>query len=57
MIDENITKSGFMDDKIIQLKKGDKIIKRKKADWDKNQSVWEFRGYSLVEDKPKKKKS
>ena len=46
-----------MDDKIIQLKKGDKIIKRKKADWDKNQSVWEFRGYSLVEDKPKKKKS
>lgn len=45
-----------MDDKIIELKKGDKIIKRRKVDWEKNQDMWKFRGYSLVEDKPKKKK-
>jgi len=56
VIDNNITTSGFMDDKIIELKKGDKIIKRRKVDWEKNQDMWKFRGYSLVEDKPKKKK-
>ena len=55
MIDENITKSGFMDDKI-ELTNGKKIIKRRKVDWETNQKVWEFRGWSLVEDKPKKKK-
>jgi len=56
MIDKNITKSGFMDDKIVELTNGKKIIKRKHADWEINQKVWEFRGYSLVEDKPKPKK-
>jgi uncharacterized protein YlzI (FlbEa/FlbD family) len=56
MIDENITKSGFMDDKIVELTNGKKTIKRKHADWEINQKVLEFRGYSLVKDKPKKKK-
>ena len=56
MLDENITKSGFMDDTIIELKKGNKIIKRMKIDWEKNQNMWKSRGYNLVEDKPKKKK-
>ena len=32
------------------------LSKEKKVDWEKNQKVWEFRGWSLVEDKPKKKK-
>ena len=45
-----------MDDKIIELTNGKKIIKRKKVDWEKNKDVWKFRGYSLVEDKPTKKK-
>ena len=57
MIDENITKSGFMDDKIIELTNGKKTIKRKKIDWEINQKVWEHRGFTLVQDKPKKKKS
>jgi len=56
MIDENITKSGFMEDKIVELTNGKKTIKRKHADWEINQKVWELRGYSLVKDKPKKKK-
>ena len=55
VIDNNITMSGNMDDKI-ELTNGKKIIKRRKVDWETNQKVWEFRGWSLVEDKPKKKK-
>ena len=56
VIDNKVTMSGIMDDQIIELTNGVKIIKRKKVDWEKNQKVWEFRGWSLVEDKPKKKK-
>lgn len=45
-----------MDDKIVELTNGKKTIKRKYVDWEINQKIWEFRGYSLVKDKPKKKK-
>jgi len=55
VINNNITMSGIMDDKI-ELTNGKKIIKRRKVDWERNKDVWKFRGYSLVEDKPKKKK-
>ena len=55
VINNNIKMSGIMDDKI-ELTNGKKIIKRRKVDWETNQKVWEFRGWSLVEDKPKKKK-
>ena len=55
VINNNITMSGIMDDKI-ELTNGKKIIKRRKVDWETNQKVWEFRGWSLVKDKPKKKK-
>tara|TARA_A100000172_G_scaffold51273_1_gene32265 strand:- start:194 stop:376 length:183 start_codon:yes stop_codon:yes gene_type:complete len=56
VIDNKVTMSKIMDDKIIELTNGKRIIKRKEVDWKKNQKVWEFRGWSLVEDKPKKKK-
>ncbi len=56
VIDNKITITKIMDDQIIELTNGKKIIKRKKVDWEKNKDVWKFRGYSLVEDKPKKKK-
>ena len=56
VIDNKITMSGIMDDKIIELTNGKKIIKRRQVDWERNKDVWKFRGYSLVEDKPKKKK-
>ena len=55
VIDNKVTMSKIMDDKI-ELTNGKRIIKRKKVDWEKNQKVWEFRVWSLVEDKPKKKK-
>ena len=55
VIDNKVTMSKIMDDKI-ELTNGKKIIKRRKVDWETNQKVWEYRGYSLVEDKPKKKK-
>ena len=55
VIDNKVTMSKIMDDKI-ELTNGKKIIKRKKVDWERNEDVWKFRGYSLVEDKPKKKK-
>jgi len=55
VIDNKVTMSKIMDDKI-ELTNGKRIIKRKKVDWEKNQKVWKFRGWNLVEDKPKKKK-
>ncbi len=55
VIDNKVKMSKIMDDKI-ELTNGKRIIKRRKVDWEKNQKVWEFRGWSLVEDKPKKKK-
>ena len=49
-----------MDDKIIELTNGKKIIKRKKVDWERNQDVWKFRGFKLYSEEkkstPKKKK-
>ena len=55
VIDNKVTMSKIMDDKIIELTNGKRIIKRRKVDCETNQKVWEFRGWSLVEDKPKKK--
>ena len=55
VIDNKVTMSGIMNDKIIELTNGKKIIKRRQVDWEKNKDVWKFRGYSLVENKPKKK--
>jgi hypothetical protein len=42
-----------MSNEKIKLRKGDKIIERNKIDWEKNQNMWKFRGYTLAEDKPK----
>jgi len=42
-----------MSNEKIKLQKGDKIIERNKIDWEKNQNMWKFRGYTLAEDKPK----
>ena len=44
-----------METGMISLKKGNKIIQRTKSDYEINKNVWEHRGWSLVEDKPKKK--
>ncbi len=44
----------------VLLKKGSKIIKRSKDDYEKNIAVWQHRGWSIYDDvpeKPKKKKS
>ncbi len=41
---------------MIKLQRGDKIIERRRIDWEKNQSHFIARGFSLMEDKPKKKK-
>ena len=40
----------------VLLKKGSKIIKRKKDDYEKNIAVWQHRGWTLAEDKPEKPK-
>ena len=57
VIDNNITTSGKMDAiEMIKIKRGDKIIERRKIDWEKNQKHFIARGFSLMEDKPKKKK-
>ena len=42
---------------MIKLQRGNKIIERKKTDWEINQANFKMRGFSLMEDKPKKKKS
>lgn len=59
VIDNNITTSGKMDAiEMIKIKRGNKIIERRKIDWEKNQAHFKMRGFSLVEeDKPKKKKA
>ena len=57
VIDNNITTSGKMDAiEMIKIKRGDKIIERRKIDWEKNQAHFKARGFSLMEDKPKKQK-
>ena len=58
VIDSNIMKSGKTGNAdMIKLQRGDKIIERRRIDWEKNQSHFISRGFSLMEDKPKKKKS
>lgn len=45
---------------MIKLVKGSKIIERPEIEWEKNQKMWELRGFKLYseekESKPKKKK-
>ena len=56
-IDSNIMKSNKAGNtEMIKLQRGDKIIERRRIDWEKNQSHFIARGFSLMEDKPKKKK-
>ena len=58
VIDSNMAVSGKISDaSMVKLKRGDKIIERRRIDWEKNQSHFIARGFSLMEDKPKKKKS
>ena len=38
---------------LISLKKGNKIIKRTKNDYEANKDVWEKRGFSLVNNEKK----
>ena len=57
VIDSNIMKSGKTGNEMIKLQRGDRIIERKKTDWEINQTNFKMRGFSLMEDKPKKKKS
>ena len=51
-----IYKGDIMETGMISLKKGNKIIKRNKDDYESNKNVWEYRGWSLAEDKPEKPK-
>ena len=56
-IDSNIMKSNKAGNtEMIKLQRGDKIIERRRIDWEKNQAHFVARGFSLMEDKPKKKK-
>ena len=58
VIDSNIMKSGKTGNAdMIKLQRGDKVIERRRIDWEKNQSHFIARGFSLMEAKPKKKKS
>ena len=58
VIDSNMTTSGKTGNAdMIKLQRGDKVIERRRIDWEKNQSHFISRGFSLMEDKPKKKKS
>ena len=55
--DSNIMKSSNTGNtEMIKLQRGDKIIERRRMDWEINQSNFKMRGFSLMEDKPKKKK-
>ena len=57
VIDSNIMKSGKAGNEMIKLQRGDKIIERRRMDWEINQANFKMRGFSLMEYKPKKKKS
>jgi len=37
----------------VSLKRGNKIIQRPRVDYETNKSVWDFRGFKLVEDNVK----
>jgi hypothetical protein len=45
---------------MIKLAKGSKVIERSQEDWEKNQKMWEYRGFKLYSEEkkstPKKKK-
>jgi len=57
-IDSNIMKSNKAGNtEMIKLQRGDKIIERRRIDWEINQANFTMRGFSLMEDKPKKKKA
>ena len=56
-VDSNIMKSGKTGNEMIKLQRGDKIIERRRMDWEINQANFKMRGFSLFEEKPKKKKS
>ena len=57
-VDSNIMKSNKAGNKeMIKLQRGDKIIERRRIDWEINQANFKMRGFSLLEEKPKKKKS
>ena len=55
VIDSNIMKSGKAGNEMIKLQRGDKIIERRRMDWEINQANFKMRGFSLMENKPKKK--
>ena len=56
--DSNIMKSSNTGNtEMIKLQRGDKIIERRRIDWEINQANFMMRGFSLMEDKPKKKKA
>ena len=38
---------------MIKLVKGSKIIERPEADWEKNQKMWEYRGFKLYSEEKK----
>jgi len=38
---------------MVKLVKGDRVIERSKVDYDNNKGMWEIRGWSLYEGKPK----
>ena len=37
----------------VSLKRGNKIIQRSRVDYETNKSVWDFRGFKLVQDNVK----
>ena len=37
----------------VSLKRGNKIIQRPRVDYETNKSVWDFRGFKLVQDNVK----
>jgi hypothetical protein len=43
-------------EEMVSLKKGNKIIKRTKANYEANMQHWENRGFSVVNDKAPEKK-
>ena len=56
VIDSNIMKSGKTGNAdMIKLQRGDKVIERRRIDWEKNQKHFVARGFSLMKDQPKKK--
>mgnify|MGYP003138159041 FL=1 len=38
---------------MVKLSKGDRVIERSKVDYENNKGMWDIRGWSLYEGKPK----